>query len=236
MVSLHFPANQDAYERLIKLGEEKERVVLSGAPQLDHLFTHSASNDIISRINKKPNGYYVCIFHPDTENLNDTRKAIKNTLFLLGQQELPIVYILPNNDTGSSYIRELIINSMRATDNVFENLPRSEFISLLKLSAGLIGNSSVGILEAPLLRIGAVNIGERQRGRFRGPNVIDSTTDVESINKAIVKLRSSYFLDQLKSCESIYGKKPAAPIILKALFDRWKAKSRHELCARGITV
>ena len=83
------------------------------------------------------------------------------------------MWILPNNDPGSSLIREKILSNKSEKNLIFENFNRLEFLTIMKNSIAMIGNSSAGIIEAPSLNLPAVNIGRRQKNRFRGRNVID---------------------------------------------------------------
>ena len=61
-----------------------------------------------------------------------------------------------------------------------------DFLSLLKHSKCIIGNSSVAIRECSFMGVPAVNIGSRQDGRLRGSNVIDVDYNLEDIEKSIL--------------------------------------------------
>lgn len=66
----------------------------------------------------------------------------------------------------------------------FPSIEHRDFLSLLKISSVIIGNSSSGIIEAPSFGVPAINIGPRQKGRQRGANVIDCGYDKHEIISA----------------------------------------------------
>ena len=98
---------------------------------------------------------------------------------------------------------------------------------------GIIGNSSSGILEAPTLRVGTINIGDRQLGRTQSDSVINALASKESIEKALKKLFSSEFKLTLATCTSPYGEGGASRKILRVLsdfnFDEDLQKSFYDL-------
>ena len=67
----------------------------------------------------------------------------------------------------------------------YKSIPHKEYLSLLRYSSVLIGNSSSGIIEAPSFGIPVINIGSRQKGRQRGDNVVDVGYSREEIASAI---------------------------------------------------
>jgi len=176
---LHFAANEDAAKRLIRLGEEKFRVKVVGAPQLDQineLFKNKKINFL--KVQKKyllpkSKDYYVSIFHSVTEEIDKVKKQIDVLVKTLDKLDKKRVWILPNNDPGSSFIREKILYKKSDKNLIFENFDRLEFLTILKNSVAIVGNSSAGIIEAPSLHLPTVNIGKRQKNRFRADNVID---------------------------------------------------------------
>lgn len=58
----------------------------------------------------------------------------------------------------------------------------------------MIGNSSSEIIESPTFRLPVVNIGNRQKGRLRSKNIIDTgytkSEIVDAINKALLRFWS----------------------------------------------
>ena len=116
------------------------------------------------------------------------------------------ILIYPNIDSGNQSIIKSINNFKSDKIKIFKNIPRSNFISLLKNCDLIIGNSSCGIIEAPSFKVPAINIGNRQKGRLQGKNVINCDYDknkiLEKINYA---LNNKNFLNTLKKCKNPYG-------------------------------
>ena len=100
----------------------------------------------------------------------------------------------------------------------FKSLPRKEYLSLMKVTSVMVGNSSSGIVEAPSFGLPVVNIGIRQEGRERGQNVTDVAHDGAQILNAIDKsLNDNEFLATVKKCKSPYGDGKTGPRIAKIL-------------------
>ena len=97
--------------------------------------------------------------------------------------------IYPNYDPGY----KTIINSLNKIKYnkekfvIFKNLIRQDFLKLVANSSVLIGNSSAGILESASLKIGAVNIGDRQNLREKSKNVFDAKYNYNDILRQIKK-------------------------------------------------
>jgi GDP/UDP-N,N'-diacetylbacillosamine 2-epimerase (hydrolysing) len=236
MANIHFAANVDAQSRLIKLGEEDWRIKLTGAPQLDDIFSHEDNKSFINKYALRNIDYYVCIMHSDTEYLLETRIVFSELLDILTKRDSPVFFILPNNDAGGNIIRENILSNLRKNDVVFENLQRNNFLTLLNNCNALIGNSSCGILEAPLFKIPAINIGLRQESRFRGSNVIDCGFDKDQLKSSFDILESEEFSFKLKAVKSVYGDGPAAEKIIQHLLGVYAKHTKKEILNRDITV
>lgn len=221
MVSLHFAANEDAKNRLIRLGENPSRIILSGAPQLDEIFEirddSTNSQKILKKYNLQSKKFIIFIFHTDTENIMLNREHVENTLRALSTSPFPIIFILNNNDPGSYGIQNIIKIYVRDVDKIYNNLDRVDFLNLLKECKMIIGNSSSGLIEAPVFKVPAINIGKRQLNRIKDQNVIESDGSLLSITNALKISESKKFRDQLSSCESPYGNKPASKKIVDAL-------------------
>ncbi len=177
----HFAANEDACERLIKMGEMPERVFNVGCPSIDAIIAVKDNKKIMDKYNlAQP--YFVLIQHPVTSEISKSKEQIEITLKALQKTEANTLIILPNNDAGySSIVKNIKDSKIKSV----ETLSINDYVNLLRHSSGLIGNSSSGIHEAASFDIPVVNIGTRQQGRLRPKNVIDVDHDVEEIIKAI---------------------------------------------------
>ena len=237
IVSLHFASNEDAKDRLIRLGENPERIVLTGAPQLDEIFKIKEDTDtskkILQKYNLQSKQFIIFIFHTDTENILLNRGHVENTLEVLSKLPNPIVFIMNNNDPGSYGVQTIIDSNLRDEDKIFENLDRLEFLHLLNECKSIIGNSSSGVIEAPVLKIPAINIGKRQLNRVKAQNIIEADGSLQSIEKALKTSDSKNFQKVLSKCTSPYGNEPASKKIVDAL-SRYLTNSNKKLINRDI--
>lgn len=216
---LHFAANEDAVTRLIKSGEDENRVHLTGAPQLDDLELHDIPNveELIERRIVKNRDFILAVMHGVTEEESLNEKNIKILCEALANQSASIIWIGSNNDTGASAIRGTITSSLRAHDMFYSNMNRLDYLALLKHSKYLIGNSSSGILEAPSFGKPVINLGNRQKDRVRGVNVIDADFQLDEIQKAINKAESLDFISVASQSTNPYGDGQSSARILEIL-------------------
>lgn len=223
LAHLHFAANQDAADRLIKLGEEEFRVHNVGAPQIDEMV--NAQYSTIEEIEKKmcvnlQEGYILGVMHPVTEEADKAGKQAEIFIKALNYFECSKIIILPNNDAGSKEVKRAIERFREGEYYMYANLKREDYLGLLKNAKCIVGNSSSGLLEAPTFKIPAVNIGRRQNLRFRGNNVIDVLFEEREIIEAIRKAISKDFHDYLdKNCENPYGDGHSSERILDLLMN-----------------
>ena len=143
------------------------------------------------------------------------------------KEQMRSVWILPNNDAGSSLVRAEILDSMEG-DEVYDNLSRDEYLKFLKNCHCIVGNSSSGILEAPFYKVPAVNIGNRQNGRMQSKNVVNCGNSQEEITNAL-RMVDKIEKNQIKS---IYGDGMSSERIIKLLV---KLKNNKNLLNKRIT-
>ena len=219
LVHLHFASNKDAADRLLKMGEQEFRVVQSGAPQIDSMINAKRfSREYLVKNKYISNSNYVLIcFHPVTEDFHEVNDQIKFLLEFVNQISLPKIWILPNNDPGGDQIRELILTNKGVYDQVFANLSREVYLSLMENSDYMIGNSSSGILEAPTFKTPVINIGRRQQGRISEKNIIHVDFNLQECLNAIELMSTIEFKKSLLSVTNPYGDGSASKKILSAL-------------------
>jgi UDP-hydrolysing UDP-N-acetyl-D-glucosamine 2-epimerase len=228
---LHFASNEDAKNRLLKLGEETFRIKVVGAPQLDDIENlKKKSNDFnkIRTIYNLPekNRYYLVIFHSVTEEIKSLRQHFKILFNSLEKSKLKKIWVLPNNDPGSSIIRNYLVKSRNNENLIYENFPREHYLQIMKNCKTIIGNSSSGIIESGSFKLPAINIGRRQNKRFKGLNVIDVSKITEKeIFNAIKKSESKKFLKNISKIQNPYGDGKSSERILSILKKMIKQKS-----------
>ena len=199
LADAHFVSSKSASERVIKMGENPERVYITGCPSIDLakevydtpdiLFDPFKSYGGVGNIIDVNKEYLVVMQHPVTTEYELSKKHINETLQAIREMNIPTFWFWPNVDAGadgtSKGIRSFRERYKDTKIHFFKNLEPTDFLRLLMRSRCLIGNSSVGIRECSYLGIPVVNIGIRQNGRERGENVIDVNYDSNEIKKAI---------------------------------------------------
>ena len=198
---IHFAANEEAKERIIKLGENPRMVFNVGCPRMD-LIKSVLNNRKIKLDNKiytmckgvgpkidlqRP--FLLVSQHPVTTEYQQAREQIETTLAVLDELKMNTIMLWPNIDAGSDLISKSI-RTFRERRNpqyihFFKNLPINIYVKMMENCTCLIGNSSSGIREGAFIGTPVVNIGTRQNCRRRGKNVIDVGYDKGKIIKAI---------------------------------------------------
>ena len=178
----HFASNEDAKERLIKLGELPQNIFNVGCPSIDAIMSIKDDQSILDDFDLKVDDYFILLQHPVTSEFENSKAQILTTIAALEKSKVNVLVILPNNDAGYSKIIKELKNS---NFKLVESLSLNQYVNLLKWSSGLIGNSSSGIHETSSFDIPTINIGTRQMGRLRAKNVIDVSHDKEEIVNAI---------------------------------------------------
>jgi GDP/UDP-N,N'-diacetylbacillosamine 2-epimerase (hydrolysing) len=230
MSHLHFVAVDEYRNRVIQLGEQPERVFMVGGLGIDNIkkLTLFERKELELALDFELNEKNLLItFHPVTleestsagqmEELLEALKTLKNT---------NLIFTMPNADTGSSELFEMITKFVTTQKNAraYTSLGQKRYLSCIKYVDGVIGNSSSGLIEAPSFCKGTVNVGDRQKGRIKADSVIDCQPDRESISAAIQRLYSSNFQIKLKKIQNPYGDGGASKVIVQVLKD-WPIKS-----------
>jgi UDP-N-acetylglucosamine 2-epimerase (hydrolysing) len=190
---VHFVANKEASKRLIQLGESPEFVHVIGSPDIDVMLSKNLPS--LEKVKKKYDipykKYAIFNYHPVTTRLKEIQKNIEAVVRALVDSSLNYVVIYPNNDHGSEIIMDSI--SPLADNPHFRLIPSMRFeyfLTLMKHSIAMVGNSSAGIREAPVYGIPVVNIGTRQHRRFLGKSILNVPDSKKKILNALRNLPS----------------------------------------------
>ena len=221
MAHIHFTSTAAARERVISMGEEPWRVHQAGAPSLDHvrrssLLTREELERTLRVELQEPTA--IVAYHPVTL-LEDTLAELEELFVALGGLRMQLIFCYPNADAGS---RKLIARARRfvaerGNAKVFVNLPAVTYWSLLRFAALMIGNPSSGIMESGSFALPAVDVGLRQRGRERGPNVLHAEAESNSIAAALAVAGSEAFRRKVSGMANPYGDGCAAECIASVL-------------------
>jgi UDP-hydrolysing UDP-N-acetyl-D-glucosamine 2-epimerase len=199
--SLHFVANRQAADRVMRMGEDPEMVFITGCPSIDlaegiqgsmsNGFDPFAAYAGVGTPFDIRDGYLVVMQHPVTTEYRDSASQIQETIAAITTLNQPTFWFWPNVDAGSDQISKGLrrFREAGATSNIyfFKNMTPEDFLRLLAGSRCLVGNSSVGIRESSYLGVPVVNIGNRQQGRERARNVIDVGYNADEIVQATRK-------------------------------------------------
>ena len=168
--------NEDARQRLIKAGEEEWRVTTVGHSGLDRMREAPVMSpeQIATALDvpKLEQRYVVVIQHPLSSEWQNAGKEMTETMAALRELGLQVFVSYPNSDPGADQIIRVIEESRSdARVNIFRNIPDVPFVNLLRNATALVGNSSLGLLEAPYLKLPVINVGRRQSNRHHAENI-----------------------------------------------------------------
>ncbi|MBF0240812.1 MAG: UDP-N-acetylglucosamine 2-epimerase (hydrolyzing) [SAR324 cluster bacterium] len=212
MSHLHFVAAEPYQKRVIQLGEHPDRVFNVGAPglesatRIDFLNRQAIEESLDFQLG--PQNFLVT-YHPVTLESSSPEKAIQSLLDALDHfSQAHIIFTKQNSDTDGRVIGlkidEYVQRHPKRTKSFF-SLGQLRYLSTLRQVDVVLGNSSSGIIEAPVFHKATVNIGKRQSGRLKADSIIDSHEDTNSIVSAIQQALSEKFQTHLKHVVSPYG-------------------------------
>lgn len=222
---LHFVSNSLYKKRLIQLGEAKKNIFVIGSPDIDIMVSKKLPT--MSKVKRQYNinfrEYSILIFHPVTTELKETPRQTKILLNAIKASKKNFVVIYPNNDPGS----KIIINQYQKLKKnkrlkIFRTMRLTYFLTLLKNTNCIIGNSSAGIREAPFYGVPAINIGTRQNNRFRYRSVINIRFNKNLILKTMKSLKNKKKLKKINHFGRGKSSLEFNKIISKSSF--WKTK------------
>jgi UDP-N-acetylglucosamine 2-epimerase (non-hydrolysing)/GDP/UDP-N,N'-diacetylbacillosamine 2-epimerase (hydrolysing) len=219
---LHMVATEEARRRVIQLGEEPGRVTISGAPALDTIAAMKlySRKELQGRLGLSlETAPLLVTFHPVTLQYEKTDLYIGELLEAIERTSMPVVFTYPNADTGGRVIIEAIEKYASTHSNCIcaPTLGLRGYYSLMNYAAAMVGNSSSGIIEAASFELPVVNIGDRQKGRLRGGNVIDAESSSDEISEAIQTAIHPRFRAELVGMANPYGDGQAAERIVRVL-------------------
>ncbi|WP_419767374.1 UDP-N-acetylglucosamine 2-epimerase [Arcobacter sp.] len=234
----HFVTLEEHKKRLVRMGEDSNRVFVTGNISLDKFVSYKpiSKENIKTYFNLSENfqNFSLMIFHPVTEEIEKVDEYFDNILKNLEEKNINTFVSYPNVDPGNNKLLKIIDKYKDNKNFVFyKNLERDLFMSIYKHSKFIIGNSSSGICEAASLKIPAINVGLRQTGRFSDKNVIFCGTSYEDVSNSIEKAISIEFMNSLTELKNSYGDgnsaKKAYEIIKSKNFKSMIAKTEDPL-------
>ena len=226
MSQIHFPGCEQSRKRIIQMGEEPDRVFNVGEPGVEN----SLKTEFLTREELRDSidfdgirgDYAVVTFHPVTLE-NDT--GVDQVAALIRAMDdfpdMSFIVTLANADAGGRSINELWNTEGRKRDNwlVVPSLGVTRYLSAVKYSRMVLGNSSSGIVEAPSMGIPTVNIGDRQKGRLMADSVLTCAPEYEAIRDLMRMALQPGFQEAAKQVVSPYGDGRTSELIEKRLLE-----------------
>jgi GDP/UDP-N,N'-diacetylbacillosamine 2-epimerase (hydrolysing) len=208
--SVHFVSHASHQLRLKRMGEPSRRIFNIGNPAIDRLI-HAPKIDrrnLLSQLGRpRWNDYALVIFHPILGHEEKAGSVFETILGTLKKSSIPAFVSYPNTDAGNKAIIRVIQEYTGDPGLCFyRNLPRTLFVNLMRHAAFMIGNSSAGLMEAPAIPLGAVNVGPRQTGRLAAKNVVFCGETAKEIGEAVRHVLGEDFQRKMKHMASPYGK------------------------------
>ena len=223
--TFHVVTIEEHKQRLLRMGETASRIFVAGNPALDKFAERRKNpNNLVAHwpaAKHNFSSYALLIYHPLDKQSELPGETFENILQALQSRGISAAVSFPNSDPGHLEIIQII---ERYSDQpnlwFYQNLPRDAFMHLYHDAEFLIGNSSSGILEAASIPLAAINVGLRQRDRYCGQNVIFCSTNTEDIAKAIDKVQSRQFRDNVATITNPYGDGHSALKIFEFMKDQ----------------
>jgi len=227
LAHVHLVSSNVSALNLQKTGEEDFRIFNVGNPAFDNIrLTPQLSLKRISKflgvdIEAKP--YIVLIHHPLSSVYQDAGRQmeilLKGVSHFCRENGYQCIGIHPNTDPGALDILR-VINTYDNDPQIrfFKTLPRDIFVNMMRHTKALIGNSSMGLLEAPYYQLPVVNVGDRQKGRLNAGNVVFVDYDPVLIIKALKRAcADAEYRRKIKLLENPFGDGHSAQRIQKIL-------------------
>lgn len=225
MSYLHFVTNEISRKRVIQLGEAPDRVYNVGSTSVDNILQIKlmSKKEVLQEINIKDCEYALCTYHPVTLDNQKVEEDIMAFIKVIqNHDELQFIVTKANADKGGEVINTILDREARKISNlhVFSSLGQIKYLSLMKYAKFVMGNSSSGIVEAPIFHVPVINIGDRQSGRLQAKDTINCGNTVEQIMDAIEKVPSALDEERTANFTGPYGDGNAAKKMTEIILER----------------
>ena len=229
---LHLVSNKTAKKRLIQMGENKKYIFEVGSPDVDLILNKNLPKieSTRKRYNIGFNNFSIAIIHPVTTNIKNLKRESKIFFSALVKTNLNYIIIYPNNDLGSEIILKEI-HKLKSNNKfrIFPSIRFEYYLTLLKNSKFIIGNSSSGIMGAPYYGVTTINIGTRQTNRLKTKLIKNIPFNEKKIIKTINQIKSRKIIKRKFFGEGNSAKKIENLLLSNKIWNINKQKSFVDL-------
>jgi UDP-N-acetylglucosamine 2-epimerase (hydrolysing) len=229
---LHLVSNKTARKRLIQMGENKRYIFEVGSPDVDLILNKNLPKiePTKKRYNIRFNDFGISIIHPVTTNIKNLKKESEIFFSALVKTNLNYIIIFPNNDLGS----EIILKEIHKLKNnnkfrIFPSIRFEYYLTLLKNSKFIIGNSSSGIMGAPYYGVTTINIGTRQSNRLKTKLIKNISFNEKEIIKTINQIKNRKIIKRKFFGEGNSAKKIEKLLLSNKIWNISKQKNFIDL-------
>ena len=227
MSTLHFPGVESSAHNLRRMTGSEKNIFTVGEPGLESFLRFDLmSREELARSLELDSESRWCLLtlHPETKMSVEENVAMAKNLFKVMQSTDGVQYVISkaNADFGGTQINQFWEEAVKENEKrfrLFTSLGQRRYLSFMKQAAGVLGNSSSGIVEAPFLGIPVVNIGDRQKGRHLCKNVIQCGRSFEEIKEAVTTM-----LKQPIIIDTYYGDGHTSGIVVKRIKEWLKER------------
>lgn len=223
MSYLHFTSTEVYRKRVIQLGEDPERVFNVGALGIENIRNVQLMNkeELEESTGVSLDGVYAVVtFHPVTLEEDTAVKQVEELCAAMAFREDIFFFITAANaDAGGEEINQLFKEYVESHTNAkfVYSFGVKSYLSIVKYAAFVLGNSSSGIVEVPVLEVATIDIGDRQRGRIDPKSIIHCDPKKESIVEAMEKVQSKEFKNSIRDMENPYERKGTSMMIVNII-------------------
>lgn len=222
MSHVHFPGAKAYGENIKRMGEEAWRIFEVGDPGIENIKNNKymTKEELYETLKIKVDRDTLLVtFHPVTLELERLPFQVTSLISALHKINKKTIITYPNSDAGGKFIIEELKKFAKDNKNIYlyESLGLRRYLSVMKECGAVVGNSSSAIVEAPFLKVPAVNIGNRQKGRLMAENIINCGNTENEVIEAIELALSSGFRRKTKKTISLYGEGNTSEEIVRVL-------------------
>lgn len=197
MSTLHFPGVESSAENLRRMLGKDSNIYTAGEPGLESFLRYElmSREELAENIRLDVNKPWCLVtLHPETKiSIKENVMMAENLLKVMENlKDVQFVISKANADYGGSQINAFWDEAVAKNAEkykLFTSLGQRRYLSFMRQAAGVLGNSSSGIVEAPFMGIPVVNIGDRQKGRHLCKNIIQCGRSYEEIKEAVNRMQ-----------------------------------------------